>query len=317
MYLGIDLGGTNIAVGLVDNECHIIKKDSVPTGRKRPFEEIMRDMANLCRKVMAEAGAKDEDIKSIGVGSPGTPDVLKKEIIFASSMPTFRNAPIEKELWKHLPNVPVYVENDANAAAYGEVIAGAAAEYSDAVVVTLGTGIGGGIILNKKIYAGFNHAGSEIGHKVIVLDGIECECGRHGCWEMYASASALIRQTAEAAKKHPESIINEIIGNNKENIDGKTAFDAARCGDETAKKVVKRYIEYLGTGIVDIVNVLQPEAIVIGGGISKEGDNLLNPLNEYVNNFGYGINVAKPKIIIAKLGNDAGIIGAAMLCQQI
>lgn len=316
MYLGIDLGGTNIAVGLVDDECNVVKKASAPTGRKRPFEEIVADMAKLCKEVLEETGTSIDSVKAIGLGSPGIPDTVNKKIVYASSMPTFKNAPIQTELWKYFPNIPVYVENDANAAAYGEVLAGAAKDYSNVVVVTIGTGVGGGVVIDNKIYAGFNHAGSEIGHKVIVMGGIDCECGRSGCWEVYASASALIRQTKEAAAEHPESIIHKLTEGNLENVNGKTAFDAMRKGDETGKAVVEKYIEYLGTGIVDIINVFQPEAIVIGGGVSKEGDNLIHPLTEYMEKYSYGVDVEKTKLMTAKLGNDAGIVGAAMLWKQ-
>lgn len=316
MYLGIDLGGTNIAVGLVDDNCKIIMKDSVPTGRKRSFEEIMKDMAELSLRIIKEAGFEPKDIKKIGVGSPGFADKEKGEIVYASSFPTFRNVPVAKELKKYFHESEVFLENDANAAAYGEMVAGAAKGKENVIAVTLGTGVGGGIIINGKIYSGKNGAGGELGHKVIMTDGLPCECGRCGCWEMYASGSALIRQTKEAAIKHPESIINEITGSDTEKINGKTVFDAAEKGDWVAKEVVANYIKYLSVGIVDIINVFQPEIIVIGGGISKQGENLLAPIREYAEKESYGQDLKKPEIVAAILGNDAGIIGAAMLWKQ-
>lgn len=316
MYLGVDLGGINIAVGLVDENYRILHKDSVPTGRLRSFEEIMKDMAELCRKVTEEAGYRMEDVSSIGIGSPGTPDVVEKRVIYTNNIVNFVDVNLEKELQKYFPGMAVYVENDANAAAYGEILAGAAKEFSSAVVVTLGTGVGGGVIIDNKIYAGFNHAGSEVGHMVIIKDGVPCTCGRKGCFEVYASATALIRETAEMIEKYPDSIIHEMIDRNPENINGKTAFDAAEKGDAAGCEIIKQYVEYLGTGISNLINIFQPEAIVIGGGISKQGENLLVPLREYVKKNCYTHGVPESKIMTAKLGNDAGIIGAAMLWKQ-
>lgn len=316
MYLGVDLGGINIAVGLVDDNCNIIQKESVPTGRLRSFEEIMKDMAELCRKVTEGAGYQMADVKCIGIGSPGTPDVVNKRIVYTNNIVNFVDVYLEKELQKYFPGITVHVENDANAAAYGEIIAGAAKQFSTAVVVTLGTGVGGGVIIDNKIYAGFNHAGSEVGHMVIVKDGVPCTCGRRGCFEVYASATALIRETAEMIEQYPDSVIHEMIENNPENISGKSAFIAAKQGDEAGKKIVEQYVEYLGTGVANLINIFQPEAIVIGGGISKEGENLLVPLREYVAKECYTRGVPESQIITAKLGNDAGIIGAAMLWQQ-
>ncbi len=316
MYLGVDLGGINIAVGLVDDNYQIIQKESVPTGRLRSFEEIMKDMADLCRKVTEDAGYSMSDVKSIGIGSPGTPDVVNKRIVYTNNIVNFVDVYLEKELQKYFPNMTVYVENDANAAAYGEIIAGAAKEFSTAVVVTLGTGVGGGVIIDNKIYAGFNHAGSEVGHMVIVKDGVGCTCGRRGCFEVYASATALIRETAEIIEQYPDSIIHEMIEHDPEKISGKSAFIAARQGDAAGQKIVDQYVEYLGTGIANLINIFQPEAVVIGGGISKEGENLLVPLREYTKKNCYTRGVEQSQIIKAKLGNDAGIIGAAMLWQQ-
>jgi len=316
MYIGIDLGGTNIAIGIVDADCNIICKDSVPTGRKRPYQEIVRDMAELIEKLMQDSGYNKKDIEYIGLGSPGYADSKKGEIIYASSFPTFRRVPLAAELNKYFPGVKVFLENDANTAAYGEFIAGAAKGLSDVVAVTLGTGVGGGVIIDGKIYSGSNHAASELGHKVIAFDGLQCECGRRGCWEVYASVSALIRQTKEAAEANPESLIWKEVDNDLEKVNGKTVFDAAHKGDETAKKVIDQYIKYIVVGVADVVNVFQPEAIIIGGGISKQGEELLSPIREAVDKETYGVDIKKADIIAASLGNDAGIIGAAMLWKQ-
>lgn len=313
MYVGIDLGGINIAIGLVDGNYNILAKGSVPTGREREFSEIMKDAAGLIQRLLAEAGLTASDVEAIGMGSPGVPNVEEREIVYASTFPKMRHANAQTELQKYFPGIPVYVENDANAAAYGEILAGAAKDVGDAVVVTLGTGVGGGVIIDKKIYAGFNHCGSELGHMVLNFNGPHCDCGRDGCFEVYASATALIKQTAEMIEKYPESCIHQMIGGDSANINGKTAFDAAKQGDEAGKRIVENFITYLGVGLANVVNVFQPEVIVIGGGICKEGDYLLNPLRDYLKRFTYTTEVPATQLKAAKLGNDAGIIGAAML----
>ncbi len=316
MYLGIDLGGTNIAVGLVDDACKIVRKGSVPTGRTRHYFEIIKDMAELCKKIANEEGLEISEIKKIGIGSPGRIDKEKGEIIYASAFPSFRNFDVASELKKYFPESEIYLENDANAAAFGEIMAGAAKGKKDVVLVTLGTGVGGGIIIDGKVYAGFNNAGGELGHRVLVLDGIPCGCGRKGCWEMYASGSALIRQTKESAKANPESLINALADGDLEKINGKTAFDAAEKGDAVAKTVVENYVKYLSVGVVDIINVFQPESVVIGGGIAAQGETLLSPIRESAARESYGADNKRTEIVAAALGNDAGIIGAAMLWKQ-
>lgn len=317
MYLGIDFGGINIAIGLVDEKGKILFKDSVPTGRLRQADEIIADMAALCKSVTERAGYKMSDVKAIGIGSPGTPDIKEKRIVYANNIANFTNVYIEKELQKYFPNMPVYLENDANAAAFGEIVAGAAKNLKTAVIITLGTGIGGGVIIDNKIYAGFNHAGAEIGHIVINFEGEMCSCGRRGCFEAYASATALIEQTKRKMREAPESLMHE-IAKSEDEVNGRTPFDAAARGDKAAKEVIDQYIEYLGIGISDVVNIFQPEAVVLSGGISKQGENLLVPLRKYVSEhtYGAGMGIPVPQIIQAELGNDAGIVGAAMLWTQ-
>jgi len=316
MYAGIDLGGTNIAIGLVDASYKIIAKDSVPTGREREFAEIMHDAAMLLQRLLDENGYTSEDLQAIGMGAPGAPDVQKKEIVEVSTFPKVYHANVAEELAKYFPGIPVYLENDANAAAYGEVLAGAATGADNCVVVTLGTGVGGGVIIDNKIYAGFNHCASELGHMVLNFNGPACGCGRRGCFEVYASATALIQQTKDTIKDYPESCIHEMIQGDEAKINGKTAFDAAKQGDAAGEKIVSRYIEYLGIGLVNIVNTLQPEVIVIGGGICNQGDYLLNPLRDYLARYTYSTEIPQTKILAASLGNDAGIIGAAMLFKM-
>lgn len=312
-HIGVDLGGTNIAAGVLDENLNIIKKGSVPTGNTRDYSEIVKDMAGLVESLIKETGLTYKEVDGIGIGSPGTCDRENGVLLYTNNI-KFNEAPLRAELQKYIP-LPVYLENDANCAALGESLAGAARDVPDSITITLGTGIGGGIILNNKIYTGFNGMAGEIGHILLQHKGEKCTCGRDGCWEAYASATALIRQTRQAALKYPDSAIHALTGGDLSKIDAKTAFDAMRQGDEAGTMVVDMYIHYLAEGISDLVNIFQPSLIVIGGGISKEGETILAPLRKIVSKstyYGEG-NIAHTQIVRAKLGNDAGIVGAAMI----
>lgn len=311
-YIGIDLGGTKIAAGLVDENGKLLHKDSIPTHRERSAEVIIKDMAMLSLKVVKDAGAELRDVKAIGIGAPGTPNVKEGTIVYANNL-NFRNAPVRSEMQKYI-NLPIYVENDANCAALAECVAGAARGAEHSVTITLGTGVGGGVIINGKVYSGFNNAGAELGHIVLISDGELCTCGRRGCWESYASATACINQTRDAALKNPKSLINKLINGDLSKINAKTAFDAAKQGDAVALEVVRKYIWYVAEGVTDVINSYMPEVLVIGGGVSKEGEYLLEPLRHIVYNCIYSReDVPRTKIVAAEMGNDAGIIGAAML----
>ncbi len=310
MYsIGIDLGGTNIAVGIVTEEGKIVKKTSTPTGAERPFEEIFQDMADCIHALLEETGISQNEIRSIGIGTPGCLDTKKGMLIFAGNF-KYGTLVNYRELMKKHFDLPVYIGNDANAAALAEARVGAARGAQSAVMVTLGTGVGGGIVLDGKIYEGFLSSAGELGHIVIVHDGEQCTCGRKGCWEAYASVTALVRQTKEAMKKNPDSIMNCTP---MEQVNGRTSFDAAKKGDKAALAVVEQYQEYIADGLANIANILNPEVTVIGGGICKEGDYLLKPVNEKMQKrvFGTGL-LPERKMVVAQLGNDAGIIGAAL-----
>lgn len=309
LRIGIDLGGTNIAAGVVDENGKIIAKASVPTLAKRPTEEIAADMARLSETVTEKAGCKLSGIESVGIGVPGTVDDKSGKVVYACNVP-MENTPLVDMLHRYIDK-PIHLENDANAAALGEYIVNGN-DVKSFVFITLGTGVGGGIILDGKIYCGFNGAGGELGHMTLVSGGIECACGKKGCWEQYASVSALVRQTKAVMDTRPESIMHEIAENHGK-VSGRTAFEAAKKGDAAGLEVVRQYLEYVADGLVSIVNIFQPEKVLIGGGISKEGDYLLNPVMEFVNKYDYNRYMPKTEIAIATLHNDAGIIGAAML----
>ena len=311
MYVGIDLGGTNIAAGIVDDNGKILVKDSTPTLGERAPEEIVEDMALLAKKVIKDAGLTDSDIKGIGIGVPGAVSNKDGKVIETTNLP-LSGFPLVDAIKKHI-DVPVKLENDANAAGFGEyVINGNGAESF--VFVTLGTGVGGGIVLNGDILRGSNGVGGEIGHIVIKKGGEKCGCGRLGCWEAYASVTGLIRQTKAAIEAHPDSLMAK-MAEEEGKVSGRTSFDCAKKGDKYAKEVVDNYIEYVAEGIVDIVNIFQPNKVVIGGGISKEGDYLLNPIKEYVKKYDYNQILDSVQIEIATLFNDAGIIGAALAAK--
>ncbi len=312
MYrIGIDLGGTNIVAGVVDDNYAIVATSKCKTACPRPAEEIVADMARVAKEAVQKAGITMKDVRGVGVGSPG---VCNKEtgVVERANNLGFINLPMCSML-EELLGVKVAIENDANAAALGEFKAGAAKGTNSCVCITLGTGVGGGVIIDGKVFSGSNFAGAELGHTVINVGGEPCSCGRKGCWETYASATALVRQTRRAMEADKDSKMWEIAGS-LENVDGRTAFDAMRAGDAAGTAVVDAYIYYIAVGLVDMINIFQPDILCVGGGICKEGDTLLVPLKKYIEAERYSQNTEKQTVLsVAKLGNDAGVIGAACL----
>ena len=308
MYrIGIDLGGTNIAVGVVNENYEIVAHHSVPTGASRPAEDVIRDMGDAVEAVLVKAGVSIDQCESMGIGSPGTCDSEQGVVARAYNLGWF-DVSVCAMLHERF-GIPVRLSNDANCAALAETVAGAAIGCENMVLITLGTGVGGGIIIDGKIYAGMRSAGAELGHTLLVLDGEPCTCGRKGCWETYASATALIRQAKKAAAEHPESLLAQA-----EEITGLAVFQAADKGDAVAQAVIDQYCVYVAAGFTDLVNSLAPEMILLGGGISRQGERILAPMREYVMNNCFGQkDGAIPVIKAAALGNEAGIIGAAAL----
>lgn len=315
-YVGIDLGGTNIVAGVIDEEYNIITKCAVKTNCPRSAREIADDMVKVAKEAVENANLSMDDIECVGVGTPGIVNSGSGVIEYANNL-GFINVPIVSYI-KEAIEKPVYVENDANAAAYGEYVAGAAKGALNAFCITLGTGVGSGIIINGKIYAGSNFAGAEIGHSVILADGVPCTCGRNGCFEAYSSASGLIRMTKEAMDQDKDSKMWELSGIDGK-VSGRLAFQAMREGDVSAKNVVDKYIHYLAIGVANVINIFQPDTLCIGGGVCNEGDALLLPLKELVSKEVYSMHaintIKNTEIVRARLGNDAGIIGAAFLGQ--
>ena len=316
MYrLGIDLGGTNIVAGLVDENYNVISKASRKTLSGRPAAEIADDMAAAASEAVKNAGITFDDIEGFGIGTPGSVNAKTGTVIYANNL-GFYDVPLSDMLFERTGK-KWFIANDADSAAYGEFIAGAGKGTKDFVMITLGTGVGGGVIIDGKIRSGFNGAGGELGHTVIQMNGEACTCGRSGCFEAYASATALIRQTKQAMIRYPDSIMWNMCGGDINRVSGITSFNAMREGDTAGKIVVDNYIGYLSVGVANLINIFQPEIFCIGGGISKEGDTIVEPLEKIVSSDNFARSIKKKTIIkAAKLGNDAGIIGAAYIGMQ-
>ncbi|MDO4153306.1 MAG: ROK family protein [Clostridia bacterium] len=313
MYrIGVDLGGTNIVAGVVDEFYKIVAKAKRKTACPRPAGEILADISACVNEAVKTAGITMDEVKSIGIGTPGSVNKRMGIIEYANNL-GFDKVPARDILLKYFDK-PIYIENDANCAALGEAVAGAGGNVENFVAITLGTGVGSGIIVNGKIVNGCNDAAGEMGHSVIVVDGEPCTCGRKGCWEAYSSATALVRQTKAAMEENKASLMWEVVDGDISKVNGRTAFDAMRKGDTAAKQVVDTYIRYLAAGVTNVVNTFQPDVLCIGGGIGCEGEPLLAPVREYVAKERYSIHCGKQtQICSAVLGNDAGVIGAALL----
>ena len=314
-YLGIDIGGTGFKAGLVNEEGVIVSKLSVPMDAEHAeFDRYLaRTLADITKQLLAENGLREEDLPYVGIGVPGPCDDKTGIFYFAPNLPV-KNLEL-KELFREQLDLPVHIGNDANCAALGEYHAGAGKQYQSLVLITLGTGVGTGIILDGKLWTGCNGAGAEGGHIVVRPGGLPCGCGRKGCLEVYSSASGLIRMAREQMQTEKESLLWKLADQDAMNVTGRVVFRAAKEKDAVAERVLEEYVDILSEGCLDIINLLQPEAIVLGGGISGAEDALLlDPLREKT----YGRDLAKysqpkTKIVKAQLGNDAGIIGAAFL----
>lgn len=309
--IGVDVGGTGIQIGVVDKEYHIIQENSIPTRTDIPFEEQVKHITDCIVSTVQAAGLNEDDIESVGIGIPGIASAKTGEIIKCTNMGWY-HVPF-RDVFNRYLNKPVHIDNDANVAALAESVAGISAGTSSSVFITIGTGIGSGIIINGRIWSGAHHIGAELGHVIFDLDGVPCTCGNHGCLERYCSATALIRMAREAVAEQPDSLILRSVNMDPSRIEAKTVFDAARQGDTLAVSVYNRYTDYLAQAIASVVNLLDPEVIVLGGGVSKAGHFLLDPLTQKYKQYIVFNDQPLPPVKIAVLGPEAGIIGAAML----
>lgn len=315
MHIGIDVGGTHLAAGVIDNNDRIIARAKKRTAPSASAEELCDDLVALAHEAAKNAGLQPHEIIDIGLGFPGSVDRRSGVVRYTPNAP-FWNTPI-RDWFQKSWSVPVYVGNDANCASLGECYAGAARGKHSAVVVTLGTGVGIGAVVEGQSFLGFNGNGMEGGHMVIVADGAPCNCGRRGCWEQYSSATALKRLTRETMERCHDSAMWSLCQGDIKNVSGRTAFQAARQGDKAGRHVVGLYLKYLAIGLTNLVNIFQPEVLCLGGGVSNEADDLfLEPLRDLVAGERYNSRQKDaPQTLLVKcqLGNDAGMIGAALL----
>lgn len=315
IYLAIDLGGTNVKYGLVSEDHKLLAYDSIRTqDNNETADQISENIIEACLKLLKEKAFSKSDIKAIGIGVPGTSVNRTGVYIFTGNLP-FRNYPLRAKFQETF-SCPIFIGNDANLAALAESRLGAGNGAIHSVVLTLGTGLGAGVVINNRVYSGFNETGCEFGHTVIVVDGEPCTCGRKGCLEAYVSAPGLIRDTQRAISSHPDSILAQVAAESG-NISGRTAFDAKRQGCPVAKQVVDQYTSYLGHGIANVINSYMPEVVIIGGGISHEGQELLEDCKAKAlpQAFVHG-DVRPPRIVLASLGNSAGTLGAALFAED-
>ena len=314
-YIGIDIDGTNINARVVDETAKLVSKVSLKTKAADGYKSVVSVIIDAVEQAVQLSGEDIDKIKTIGVGCPGTMDNENGVVLYSNNL-HWENVPLATDRDEHFVGKKITLETDANVAAYGEYLAGAAKGAKNAVVLTLGTGVGAGIIINGEIYSGSNNAGGEIGHTVVEVDGAPCTCGRNGCFEAYSSATGLIRMTREMIEKYPTGRLHEMVDHDGK-ISARTAFNAAKLGDPEGKEVVDKYIKYLACGITNVINVFQPDILCIGGGVCNEGDNLLIPLKNLVAQQIYSKNNAKnTEIVICTLANEAGMIGSAMLGRK-
>ena len=311
-YLGLDVGGTSFVAGVVDENYNIIAKERISAKIGSTVDELVYNMADVSKIAVQKAGLSLDDISSWGICMPSNINPKTNLLVHANCF-GWKNIPIYDYLKKHIP-LPIYIANDANGATYGEILAGSASKYSTALMLTLGTGVGGGIIIDNKIYAGADNMGAELGHTKLVYNGALCTCGQKGCLEAYCSATALIKAANEAVKEQPSSLILSLVKNNENNINGEVICRAAIDGDPLAVRLLDDYTSYLAAGISSLVVIFRPEVIMLGGGIAHAGDLILKPVNEKLRIYTHaGDEIGVPPVVCASLGNDAGIIGAAFL----
>ena len=308
-YVGIDVGGTGVKAGVVDESGRIIAKATIKTAVEKGADAVMEDMAEVAGQAVEKAGLTMEEIEAIGIGIPGVLDPATGIVPFCTNLGWHQVPVIER--MHELTGRPIYVDNDATVAALAESVAGVSAGVKNSVFLTLGTGVGGGIVIDGKVYSGTHGVASELGHHITHMGGEKCTCGNRGCWERYASATALIRMGKEAAAAHPESALAKFT-----DLTAKDVVDSAKAGDETALAVFDQYTEELALGMANIINFLDPEIIAIGGGVSAAGEFLLEPIRQKLKKYVFYKDLPYSEIKLATMGNDAGIVGAAMLGRK-
>ena len=315
LYIGIDVGGTTAKAGVVDEEGKILSKSVCRTGKERAFEDIAADMAELCRRVVRESGHEMADIAAVGVGIPGEQDPRSGLVAFCNNL-GWVNVPLMQRLREAL-GLSVYVDNDANVAALAESAFGASRDVKSSILVTLGTGVGGGIVENRRVRTGAHGVGGEIGHMVVVMDGEKCNCGHRGCWEKYASATAIIRMGRALMEEKPDCALARQMGGDAANLNAKAVLDLAKAGDADCAGIFETYVKYLCVGLANLINIYDPDMLVLGGGVAHAGDFLLDAVRAALGDYVYCPALSWARVELARMGNDAGIIGAAMLGRNV
>jgi len=311
-YIGIDIGGSSIKGAMVSKEGEMLHHFIIPIIKEEKQEDSLPRIANAINEEIKKTGLQKEEFAGVGIGCPGS---INSKFGVCNFSPNLHwvNAPIVEQISTFV-GLPAKLSNDANVAALGEAKFGAGKNYNDVILVTLGTGVGGGIILNGKLFEGREGMGAEIGHMIIQVEGAQCTCGLRGCLESYASATALVRDTRIAMTSHPESLLWEYVEGDLNKVNGRTPFECAKKGDETALAVIDRYEDYLAVGLINYCNIFRPDVIIIGGGLSNQRDYLLEPLRKKLKALNYGYRgTPEVKLLVSNLGNDAGVLGAAAL----
>lgn len=311
--IGVDLGGTNISAGIVDLDTkQIVKKASIKTNAPRSCEDISKDIVDLCKRICSQAGISIRSMKWIGVASPG---IVKSGVVTGASNLGWKDARLAETI-SRLSGVDSFAANDANAAAYAEAVWGVGKDSDSLVAITIGTGVGGGVVLNGKIWEGINGFAAEIGHIVVDIEGRACPCGKRGCLEAYSSATAIISESRRFMKLYPESIMWDMCDGDINRVNGATAFKAKTRGDVAASLVIDDFTKYLAMGVSNVINIFQPDIVCIGGGISAESEHFIDSLRTNVERLSFGVKGKRTRVEIAHFLNDAGIIGGALLGLQ-
>lgn len=314
LHLGIDVGGTKIAAGLVDHNHKIVAERILPTNIAGGREGIVADIIRLAQSLLSDYELDAQSVPYIGIGCPGTIDRESGIVKYANNL-RFENVRLAEPI-KDALSQSVYIENDANCAGMGEYLCHPdSGKLQSFVMITLGTGIGSAAVLDGKLYRGFNGAAPELGHCIVEANGLLCDCGARGCWEMYCAGHALTAKALEEAIREPKSLMWELSGGDQGNIDGKCVFEAYRQGDNAAKCVLEHYLRYFRVGIANVINTFQPEVLSLGGGICEQESILLDAAAEAVRMGSYCKTVQPARVEHARLGAKAGIIGAAFLCE--
>lgn len=314
MYIGIDIGGTTIKIGIVDEKGEIIYRDSTLTKVELGYEKVKDDLIDLINKAIKLSKSKGYDIKSIGIGVPGVTDPNSDYVVYATNL-KWRNAPLGKDL-KSTYDIPIYIDNDATVAGIAESVKGITKGYKNSVFLTLGTGVGSGIIINNKVYSGSHNKGSEIGHIIVGENFYDCNCGNNGCLETFASATAISKYTHKLINEgYNDEEFMDALKSNDNIIDTKLVFELAKKGNKLALKSVERMTDYLAIGLANIINLIDPDIIAIGGGVSKAGEYLIEKINKKIINYVIFKEGEITQISLSQLGNEAGIIGAALISE--